>query len=166
LFYGNGINVVDLIKLKFRDIEDGEICFVRQKTERTNSTRREIRIVIIDQIQTIIDKWGNEAKPENYIFPFLSGNPTPEDIHRRKSDVTRRINRRMEKVGKSLEIDKLSTYVARHTYATILQNSGVSTFQISKNLGHSDIKTTEHYLAGFEKKDRIKTAKILASLSD
>ncbi len=164
LFYGNGINVADMIQLKFKNIIDGEICFIRQKTKRTNSTVKEIRIVVIDEIQRIIDKWGNSPEADNYIFPFLSGNPSAEEIHIKKNDVTSRINRKMRSVGKKLGIEGLSTYVARHSYATILQNKGVPVSLISKNLGHSDIKTTEHYLAGFEKEQRFEVANLLNEL--
>lgn len=164
LFYGNGINVADMIQLKYSNVVDGEICFIRQKTKRTNSTVKEIKIVILEEIKRIITKWGNPENPENFIFPFLSGNPSPEDVHKTKNDITSRINRRMRKIGKELKIEGLSTYVARHSYATILQNKGVPVSLISKNLGHSDIKTTENYLAGFEKDQRVETAQMLTNL--
>lgn len=38
IYLCNGINPTDMLKLKFSDIVDGEICFVRQKTERTTRT--------------------------------------------------------------------------------------------------------------------------------
>lgn len=31
LYLCNGINVADFVKLRYRDIVDGEICFVRQR---------------------------------------------------------------------------------------------------------------------------------------
>jgi len=47
------------------------------------------------------------------------------------------------------------TYFARHSFATILKNSGVSTEFISEALGHSSLSTTKNYLTGFEE-DAIK----------
>ena len=41
MYLCNGINVADLIKLKYKNIADGEICFVRQKTELTTKIRKE-----------------------------------------------------------------------------------------------------------------------------
>ena len=58
LYLCNGINVADFVKLRYRDIVNGEICFVRQKTERTTRVRKEIRAIITDRMQKIIDRWG------------------------------------------------------------------------------------------------------------
>lgn len=46
---------------------------------------------------------------------------------------------------------KITTYVARHTFSTVLKRSGVSTEFIQEALGHTDMKTTENYLDSFEK---------------
>lgn len=61
------------------------------------------------------------------------------------------------KIAKKLNSQKpITTYYARHSFATILKNSGVSTEFISEALGHSSLSTTKNYLAGF-KQDAIKT---------
>ena len=67
IYLCNGINPTDMLKLKFSDIVDGEICFVRQKTERTTKNRKEIRATISVQMQAVIDKWGNKPLPDNHI---------------------------------------------------------------------------------------------------
>lgn len=157
----NGINIADLVKLKFKNIKDGEICFVRQKTENTSKNRKEIRASLSPQVQGIIDKWGNKPVPGNYIFPYLKGK---EDVEKRQQitkDLTKRINHRMKKIGEHLEIVNITTYTARHSFATVLQRSGANISSISESLGHSDVKTTESYLAGFEKEERQKNAGFL-----
>ena len=54
-------------------------------------------------------------------------------------------------MGKELKINiNLTTYVARHTFATVLKRSGVDIGIISESLGHSDLKTTQIYLDSFE----------------
>jgi integrase/recombinase XerD len=56
------------------------------------------------------------------------------------------------KIRKKLKIEKrLTTYVARHTFSTVLKRSGVSTEFIQESLGHTNIMTTEKYLDSFEK---------------
>jgi site-specific recombinase XerD len=60
----------------------------------------------------------------------------------------------------------LSTYTARHSYATVLKRSGANIAYISESLGHNDIKTTENYLAYFEKEERIKNASFLTNFSE
>lgn len=162
LYLCNGINVADFVKLKYNNISDGEIHFVRQKTEFTTKTRKEISVVITQPMQTIIDRWGNTpATPNTYIFPVLDGS---EDAIRRKQKTqyfTRAFNRRMAEVGERLNIGRISTYTARHSFATVLKRSGANISYISESLGHQDLKTTENYLASFEKEERTKWAEIL-----
>ena len=161
LYLCNGINVADFVRLRFRDIVNGEICFVRQKTERTTRTRKEIRVIVTDRMQAIIDRWGNPPAPDRFIFPVLDGS---EDAMRRKLKtqfLTRAINKRMKEVGEQLGIGPISTYTARHSFATVLKRAGANIAYISESLGHSDLKTTENYLASFEHEEREKNAEIL-----
>ncbi|WP_258100634.1 site-specific integrase [Marinoscillum pacificum] len=61
-------------------------------------------------------------------------------------------NKWLKKIADKLEINfKLTSYVARHSYATVLKRSGVATNIISESLGHYSEKTTQVYLDGFEK---------------
>ena len=57
----------------------------------------------------------------------------------------------MQKIADALGIDKpVTTYYARHSFATVLKRSGAPIEFISESLGHSDMKTTDNYLDGFE----------------
>jgi integrase/recombinase XerD len=159
----NGINIADLVKLKFKDIKDGDICFVRQKTESTSKNRREIRASVSLEIQNIIDKWGNKPIASNYIFPYLNGKEDAEQRQRITKDLTKRINLRMQKIGTELSIGNITTYTARHSFATVLKRSGANIAFIGESLGHRDLKTTESYLASFEKEERQKNATLLTN---
>jgi len=65
---------------------------------------------------------------------------------------TQSINDWLLKIKKKLNIEKrLTTYVARHTFSTVLKRSGVSTEFIQESLGHTNIRTTEKYLDSFER---------------
>lgn len=161
IYLCNGINVADLIKLKYSNIVDGEICFVRQKTERTTKKRKEIRAVITEEMYTILQRWGNPASENDYLFPFLNGKETPMELKVKTQNLTRRINWHMNIIGKALGIGKISTYTARHSFATILKRRGANIIYISESLGHNDLKTTACYLAGFEKEEREKNAYLL-----
>lgn len=159
----NGINIADLVKLKFKDIKDGDICFVRQKTESTSKNRREIRASLSLELQNIIDKWGNKPISKNYIFPYLDGKEDAEKRQRITKDLTKRINLRMKKIGEELSIGNITTYTARHSFATVLKRSGANISFIGESLGHRDLKTTESYLASFEKEERQKNAGLLTN---
>ena len=63
------------------------------------------------------------------------------------------VNGYLKEIGKELGVElKISSYVARHSYATILKRSGVSTSVISESLGHSSERVTQIYLDSFENK--------------
>lgn len=160
----NGINVNDMLKLKYSNIDGDEIHFYRSKTIHTSKEKKEIEAVLTPEMKQIIAKWGNQNKnPENYVFPFLTGRETPLEQKRMIQDVTHRINKRLKKIGEAIGISGLSTYTARHSFATVLKRSGANIAYISESLGHSDLKTTENYLASFEKEERIKNAKLLTN---
>lgn len=160
LYLCNGINMADFVRLRYSDIVNGEIYFVRQKTERTNRTQREIRAIVTPQVQTIIDRRGNPRR-DGYIFPVLKGGEDAITVKKKTKYTTRAINKRMAAIGEALGIGSISTYTARHSYATVLKRSGANIAYISESLGHSDLKTTENYLASFEREERVKNAELL-----
>lgn len=163
MYLCNGINTADLVRLKYKNIVDGEICFVRQKTERTTSTIKEIHAIVTPEMQAIIDRWGSERKSGNYIFPCINDEEDALTPKKRTKDFTKRINKRMKMIGEALGIDGISTYTARRSYATVLKRSGANIAYISESLGHNSLKTTESYLASFEKEERQKNAALLTN---
>jgi integrase len=151
-----------MLRLKYKDIAGGEIHFNRQKTIRTTLKQKEIIATLLPEMQQIIKKWGNtDRKPDNYIFPFLSIDMDPVTEKRTIQNVIRLCNKKMDDISKALKIDRISTYTARHSYATVLKRSGANIAFISESLGHSNLKTTENYLASFESDERAKNARQL-----
>lgn len=56
-------------------------------------------------------------------------------------------------------------HTARHSFATVLKRGGAKTSYISESLGHSNLSVTEHYLAYFEKEERIRNAQLLTNFN-
>jgi len=147
----NGANIKDICLLKYKDINNGRIVFRRAKTSGSDKKNKPIIAVKTPQIAEIIERWGNKPRPEKHVFPFLSGSETPEQIKQKTSNLVRSINQSLKRIARDLDIDaNISTYTARHSFATILKRSGVPVAYISDALGHADLKTTENYLSGFE----------------
>lgn len=161
MYLCNGINVADFVKLKYSNIKDGEIYYIRQKTERRTKSRKAIHAVVVPQMQNIIDRWGNEKKPDDYIFPILTGDESAEIQRSKVKTLTSHINKKFRTISKVLGLPSISTYTARHSFATVLKRSGVSIAYISESLGHTDLKTTENYLASFEREERERNAALL-----
>ena len=161
-YFCNGANFNDILRLKFRNINGNEISFFRGKTINTSKNKKEIVVYLTDEMREIINRIGNPIQlPDNYIFPYLTGKESVEKEYEIIKDVIKRTNKRMDRISKNLGIQKVTTYTARHSYATVLKRSGANIAFISESLGHSDLKTTENYLASFETEEREKNAKLL-----
>lgn len=153
-YFANGINPKDVALLKYKNIQGEYIIFERAKTERTARTDPKLITVYINEdIAAIIERLGNKDKSnENYIFPILEKEITSLRQYDLIQLFTRFINDWMAKICENLKIDKkVTTIVTRHSFSTIMKNSGASTEYIQEALGHTDKRTTENYLDSFEK---------------
>lgn len=161
----NGMNMKDVCLLKYKNIKGNMLAFVRAKTERTKRKVEPIRVAITPDVQRIISTYGNkDTDPENYIFPVLRKGLTAERKRQLVQQTTRLVNNHMKEIAKDLGIENnITTYSARHSFSTILQRSGVSISFISEALGHSNIMTTQSYLAGFEDEAKVEYAKVLTA---
>ncbi len=159
----NGANIKDLLKLKYEDIGNESITFIRAKTERSKKEQESISVPIIDKITQIIEKWGTKTKdPEKYVFPILNGELTPAQEFERIKGFVKKINTNIQPIAESLKISKkVTTYTARHSFSTVLKRAGASTELIKESLGHSSMQTTENYLDSFENEVKKEFAKKL-----
>ena len=160
----NGANFTDILHLKYSNISNGEITFVRQKTARTSKVKKNIVATLTPAMQTIINQYGNPNKPGNFIFPYIKGNETPEEKKMKVQDIVARTNKRLSKIGEALEIEGITTYAARHSYANILLHGNAPIALIADQLGHTNISTTQAYLAGFDKDERKKYSDLFSDL--
>jgi integrase len=161
----NGINMTDICGLRYRDVGKNFITFIRKKTEHSASSRKPITIAITDDIRKIIEKRGNpDRNPDNFVFPYLSDELTYKQNKRKVEWRVQKTNKHMKEIGKKLKIEKhITTYTARHSFATILKRSGVSIEFISESLGHRDVSITETYLDSFEDDHKLEVAKHLTA---
>jgi len=155
-FYCNGANFGDMLRFRFSDINDGEIYFYRKKTKDTSKNKIEIIAPILEPMQKIIEKWGNDEAPKNFIFPFLNESKTETEYKAQIHNVIRLTNKTIKLVTKALKLPDISTYNARHSYATILNKNRVPESFISEQLGHSNNNVTQSYFGRYSKKERLK----------
>jgi integrase/recombinase XerD len=158
----NGMNMADIFRLKYSNLDNEVIYFLRQKTSH-NRKLKPVIVSLTEPIKAIIDRWGTKPeKPDQYIFSVLTDKLTPTEELKRVKQATKQVNKYIKKIAKSLGLgDNITTYTARHSFATILKNSGENVAYISEALGHSNIRTTENYLAAFDNKRRADAAKLL-----
>lgn len=167
IYLCNGLNVKDLCLLKHKNIQGNVLIYERAKTKRSKNNGEKITVSLKPQAKAIISKWGQlSITPEAYVFPHLQKGMTAETERKTIQQVTKNINKYMKRIAKDLELNKgVTTYFARHSFATVLRNSGASTEFISEALGHSSMKTTQSYLAGFEQETIHKTTDALTAFS-
>ncbi len=142
-----GINFTDLANLKPENIVDSRLQYIRQKTGKKISLQ-----LSPEASQIILNYWQSTGK-SGYLFPILD-----QRTHKTAIQKQNRIHKLLGKTDKGLKRIaalckikvNLTTYVARHSFATVLKKSGVNVSLISEALGHSDLATTQIYLGSFE----------------
>lgn len=146
-----GINFIDMAKLKQSNIQENQLVYNREKTKKL------IIVPLQEPAMQIIEKYNNGKSP--FIFPILSNFHKSEvQVANRLHKVLANINKHLKEIGVKLNLPiPLTTYVARHSFATVLKRAGVSTSIISESLGHSSERITQVYLDSFDK-EQIDTA--------
>ncbi len=161
-YLGNGMNLNDIFRLKYKNIAGDEIVFIRQKTASKRRIKP-IAVSIDEDMQSIIDKYGTKPiEPDKYIFNILIEGLTPEQETARIKQATKQTNKYLKRIAKKIGIDEnISTYYARHSFASVLKLSGENISYISEALGHSNLQTTENYLSSFDSEKRKESQKKL-----
>ena len=152
-FISNGMNFKDIALLKYGNINGDFLEFRRAKTKRTtNNSSLPIMVPLDENLSYIIKKRGNKSKKkEDYIFPILKHGLTPQQEYDHIKTFVRNTNKRLTRVGIELGLSlKVTSYVARHCFATIQKNNNTPLAYISEALGHSNLKTTQNYFGRFE----------------
>lgn len=142
IFMGCGMCFVDVFNLRWTDIENDFIFYQRSKTKAPMSLRIE------PEMQQTIDTYGE--KGGEYVFPFLRRNSYHPEREVTEPSSIRRYNRHLNKLGELLNLTyPLTSYVARHSWASLAETNEMSVALISQSLGHSSESTTRIYLKGF-----------------
>lgn len=147
--YTRGMNFKDMMTLKWSDIQNNRIFYVRSKT------KGKLNLEIIAPAQEILDFYKSQNRSTDYVFPILlKDDLTPIQIANRHHKVLRRYNSKLKKIAQLVGMNKMPTsYVARHSFATILKMTGSSIEKISEMMGHTDVSITITYLKEFSNED-------------
>lgn len=147
----NGMNVADIVRLKRKDVHRDFLSFLRKKTAHTTKTdAKPITVPKTSFVQQIIDKYSVPGGPEDYLFPFLQKGMSEDEKVTAVKALTRFINQHIKTLAKAAGVEgEISTYWARHSFATSAIRNGASMEIIQESLGHKDMKTTMNYWSGF-----------------
>lgn len=143
-YYCGGINFIDIANLIPANIIEGKLVYKRHKTSKL------IKIPLQPQAIELIKKYHRKDSP--YLFPILSDfHQTEIQKSNRIHKVISKVNQRLKEIGEDLGLPlTLTTYVARHSQATVMKRAGVSTAVIREIMGHSSERVTQIYLDSFD----------------
>lgn len=143
-YYCGGINFIDIANLTPANIIEGKLVYKRHKTNKL------IKIPLQPQAIELIKKY--HRKDSSYLFPILSDfHQTEIQKSNRIHKVIAKVNKRLKEIGEDLGLPlTLTTYVARHSQATVMKRAGVSTAVIREIMGHSSERVTQIYLDSFD----------------
>lgn len=139
-FYAQGMAFVDIVLLKKSSICNGILTYSRHKSKQL------IRIAVTPQMREIMDKYKAAGE---YIFPILDKQDSSE--YKLYRLALGRINRHLRRIAAMTNIKvPLTTYTARHTWATLARDYGAPVSVISAGLGHTSEEMTRIYLKEFD----------------
>ena len=138
-FYLRGMAFVDMAFLKKADLKCGMLGYNRRKTHQ------HISIEWMKPMQAIIDKYTDQTKDSPYLLPILTGTEaSPYSAYRKAEHNT---NYHLKNIGRMIGLKiPLTTYVARHTWASVALHMNIPVAVISEGMGHNSYKTTQIYL--------------------
>ncbi len=144
-FYTRGMNFADMVHLTWDNIIDDRIFYTRSKTKVN------FQVKTIKPVKEILEFYQDYPSDTKYIFPILlKENLTLKQIENRKHKIMGHYNNALKEIALLASIEKkVTTYVARHSFATCLKHKGISTDIISESLGHQNIVITQTYLKSF-----------------
>lgn len=136
-YYARGMTFVDLAYLTGKNIEGNTLIYVRKKTGQV------LKIGLLPMMKQLIRKYRGTGP---FLFPILkNSHPSFQEY----DSALRLQNKRLGKLGKLIGC-YLSTYVARHTWASVAKMKGISDDVISESMGHTSVKTTRIYIASLD----------------
>lgn len=144
MFLLRGLPFVDLAYLRKSDLHDNVITYRRRKTGRPLS------VTLTQEAMAILKRYMNRDMSSPYLFPLLNSREGTKEAYHEYQLALRNFNRQLMLLGEMLGLgDKLSSYTARHTWATTAYYCEIHPGVISEAMGHSSITVTETYLKPF-----------------
>ena len=139
-----GMSFIDVVFLRKMDIRGNRLRYRRRKTGQCLDVRLE-RLAL-----EILARYRETNGDSPYLFPFL-GHATGERAYRLYQSLLRSYNRNLVRLSEVLGLEtRLTSYVARHSWATAAHDHGAPLALISAAMGHTSERTTEIYVRSLD----------------
>lgn len=144
-FYTRGMSFVDMAYLQKSDLKNGVLVYRRRKTGQQLSVKWE------ECMQAIVDKYKVRVMPDwPYLLPIITVMDAKK-VRKQYKNSLYAVNLNLKRVAARIGLSiPLTTYVARHSWASIARNKNIPLAVISEAMGHDSELTTQIYLASLE----------------
>lgn len=140
-FYTRGMSFIDMAYLKKSNLQNGFLSYRRKKTNQQLVIKWE------KPMQEIIDKYDTIGS--SYLLPIILDAKTDE--RKQYKNAAQLVNSKLKKLGKQIGLPiPLTSYVARHAWASIARSKNIPLATISEAMGHDSESTTRIYLASLD----------------
>jgi site-specific recombinase XerD len=144
-FLLNGMSFVDMAHLKLSNIVDGRIKYSRKKTDEPYN------IKIHHQLKPFLTFFTKGKEKSDYLLNIIKSD-IPTDSYNQIVWARKRFNDNLKKLAELAGIEEnITSYAARHSFASGANDMGIPLTAISQMLGHKRISTTQAYLANLRK---------------
>lgn len=165
-YYTCGMRASDIMTLEWNQVD--LINKVIRKTQFKTKSDKPIEVPINSEARIILLRWMEYDRNSRFVFDLLDKTTNLEDeraIFMARNARDRMMNRVLGELSRELGFDHLSFHMARHTFAVVSLDRGISVYMLSKLLGHSSITATEKTYAQFLKEKVDKEAKRVLDMS-
>lgn len=148
-FHACGLRIVDVMTLQW-----GHVNFEKKELRKImiKTSKRHV-IPLTEPALKILRKWQEKRVGCRYVFDLVNDNLDLNDeeaLYKARINATKCIGQSLAVVGEQLEFPfSLSMHVARHTFAVMALNKGLSMSVVSRLLGHGSTDITEKVYAHF-----------------
>lgn len=140
--YLRGMSFVDMAYLRKSDLCCGVVSYARRKTGAVLNIRVE------PCLQRILDRYEHMSR--TYLLPIIASDD-PAEAYGQYRRALNNYNRRLKLLSGMLGCElRISSYMARHTWATTARDSEIPISVISAGMGHSSESVTRIYLDSLE----------------
>lgn len=147
--YAMGMPFVDVAMLRWNAIGGSSLTYRRQKTEA------QVCVHLEPCMRRILQRW--RGMNGDRVFPLVPCDAKGEEAVRLYRAALARYNRLLRQMAAQAGVHKtISSYVARHSWATLAYNKGVAMSDISVAMGHTNAQTTKIYI---EQKNQMRVAR-------
>lgn len=143
-YYLRGIPFIDLAYLRKTDIQDNVLCYRRSKTGRV------LTITLEPWMWEIIKRYKCENTDSPYLLKIIRRPGSIPEERKQYESALRLYNKHLYRLSERLGLGvRLTSYVARHTWATLAYNEDIPVSKISAGLSHASEEITHTYLRSF-----------------